>query len=223
MALENLKNLDVKDLFANLKKSGLLSDKKLLIKFGIGAGAILIFLIIYYAFISPLISSQKEKILIMDENIIKREKFKNDRVQLKPTIKKLEPEFEKNSRLFHSNKEVEDLYQNISNFALANGLSIVNLKKSEPKGVNSSGQAEGSTEQSNDGSGASNQFMYYKIPVAYEIRGSFLGYLKFRRALAGSQKVVNFDQEEIDVVKDTQGKIIAKGTISIVGLPDEYK
>ena len=65
--------------------------------------------------------------------------------------------------------------------------------------------------------------MYYKIPVVYEIRGSFLGYLKFRRALAGSQKVVNFDQEEIDVVKDTQGKIIAKGTISIVGLPDEYK
>ena len=223
MALENLKNLDIKDLISNLKSSGLLSDKKLLIKFGIGAGAILIFLIIYYAFISPTIKAQKEKISIMNENVIQIEKFKNDSVKLNQTIKKLEPEFEKNNKLFHSKKEVEDLDQNISNFALANCLSIVNLKKSEPTGVNKNGQAEGSSEQSNDGSVEANQFMYYKIPVAYEIRGSFLGYLKFRRALAGSQKVVNFDQEEIDVVKDTQGKIIAKGTISIVGLPDEYK
>ena len=223
MALENLKNLDVKDLFANLKNSGLLSDKKLLIKFGIGLGAILIFLIIYYAFISPTISSQKEKILIMNENVIQIEKFKNDSVKLNQTIKKLEPEFEKNNKLFTSKSELEDLYQDISNYALANGLSIFSIKKGEPVGVNNNGQAEGNTEQSNDGSGASNQFMYYKIPVVYEIRGSFLGYLKFRRALAGSQKVVNFDQEEIDVVKDTQGKIIAKGTISIVGLPDEYK
>ena len=223
MALENLKNLDIKDLISNLKSSGLLSDKKLLIKFGIGAGAILIFLIIYYAFISPTIKAQKEKISIMNENVIQIEKFKNDSVKLNQTIKKLEPEFEKNNKLFHSKKEVEDLYQNISNFALANGLSIVNLKKSEPTGVNKNGQSEGSSEQSNDGSVEANQFMYYKIPVAYEIRGNFLGYLKFRRALAGSQKVVNFDQEEIDVVKDTQGKIIAKGTISIVGLPDEYK
>ena len=223
MALENLKNLDIKDLISNLKSSGLLSDKKLLIKFGIGTGAILIFLIIYYAFISPTIKAQKEKISIMNENVIQIEKFKNDSVKLNQTIKKLEPEFEKNNKLFHSKKEAEDLYQNISNFALANGLSIVNLKKSEPTGVNKNGQAEGSSEQSNDGSVEANQFMYYKIPVAYEIRGSFLGYLKFRRALAGSQKVVNFDQEEIDVVKDTQGKIIAKGTISIVGLPDEYK
>ena len=36
-------------------------------------------------------------------------------------------------------------------------------------------------------------------------------------------KVINFDKEEIDVLKDVQGKVISKGTISIVGLPDEYK
>ena len=91
MALENLKNLDIKDLISNLKSSGLLSDKKLLIKFGIGAGAILIFLIIYYAFISPTIKAQKEKISIMNENVIQIEKFKNDSVKLNQTIKKLEP------------------------------------------------------------------------------------------------------------------------------------
>ena len=59
--------------------------------------------------------------------------------------------------------------------------------------------------------------------VTFEIKGNYLGYLKFRRALASSTKVINFDKEEIDVIKDAQGQVIAKGTISIVGLPDEYK
>ena len=53
--------------------------------------------------------------------------------------------------------------------------------------------------------------------------GSFLGYLKFRRELSKSLKVINFDKEEIVSLKQPQGQIIAKGTISIVGLPNEYK
>jgi Tfp pilus assembly protein PilO len=66
------------------------------------------------------------------------------------------------------------------------------------------------------------QVMYYKIPVEYEIQGNFLSYLKFRRALSKSPKVINFDKEEINVQKEIQGQILSKGTISIVGLPDEY-
>jgi Tfp pilus assembly protein PilO len=65
--------------------------------------------------------------------------------------------------------------------------------------------------------------MYYKIPVDFEIQGNFLSYLKFRRALSKSQKVINFDKEEITMIADIQGQILSKGTLSIVGLPDEYK
>ena len=65
--------------------------------------------------------------------------------------------------------------------------------------------------------------MYYKIPVDYEIQGNFLSYLKFRRALSKSQKVINFDKEEITTIAEMQGQIMSKGTLSIVGLPDEYK
>ena len=46
MDLGNLKNLDVKDLVEKLKGMDLMSNKKLLIKFGIGLVSILIFLII---------------------------------------------------------------------------------------------------------------------------------------------------------------------------------
>ena len=44
MDLASLKNIDLKDIVAKLKSGGI-ADKKLLIQFGVGFGAILIFLI----------------------------------------------------------------------------------------------------------------------------------------------------------------------------------
>ncbi len=220
MDLGSLKNLDVKDLVEKLKGMDLMSNKKLLIKFGIGFVSILVFLIIYYFFVSPTVKFQKEQISIMNENKNKIEEFKTNIVTLKKTIKKQEPEFKKNSKLFHSKKEVEDLYQNISNFALANGLSIVNLKKADPVAVTNNGSENNTDTQNNDGQ---SNILYFKIPVEYEIMGNFLGYLKFKRSLASSSKVINFDKEEINVLKEAQGKVLSKGTLSIVGLPDEYK
>ena len=225
MDLASLKDLDLNDIFAKLKSGGL-ADKKTLIKFGVGFGAILIFLIGYYVFVSPIVKQQEEQIFIMNENKIKIEEFKNNIGTLKAGVKKLEPDYAKNSKLFHSKKEVEDLYQNISKFALINGLSITNLKKGEPKGV--AGAQGQSTEQTTENTTTTeNQegqnIMYYTIPVEYEIQGNFLSYLKFRRALSKSQKVINFDKEEITTIAEIQGQILSKGTISIVGLPNEYK
>ena len=225
MDLASLKDLDLNDIFAKLKSGGL-ADKKTLIKFGVGFGAILIFLIGYYVFVSPIVKQQEEQIFIMNENKIKIEEFKINIGTLKAGVKKLEPDYAKNSKLFHSKKEVEDLYQNISKFALINGLSITNLKKGEPKGV--AGVQGQSTEQTTENTTTTeNQqgqnIMYYTIPVEYEIQGNFLSYLKFRRALSKSQKVINFDKEEITTITEVQGQILSKGTISIVGLPNEYK
>ena len=56
MDLASLKNLDVKDILGKIKGGGLadiLKNKKLLIKFGIVGGSILILLIIYSFFIKP--------------------------------------------------------------------------------------------------------------------------------------------------------------------------
>ena len=226
MDLASLKDLDLNDIFAKLKSGGL-GDKKTLIKFGGGFGAILVFLIGYYVFVSPIVKKQEEQINLMNENRIKIEEFKNNIGTLTTGVKKLEPDYEKNSKLFHSKKEVEDLYQNISKFALINGLSITNLKKGEPKAVAGAVQDQ-STEQTTENSTTTeNQegqnVMYYTIPVEYEIQGNFLSYLKFRRALSKSQKVINFDKEEITTIAEIQGQILSKGTISIVGLPNEYQ
>ena len=226
MDLGSLKNMDLNDLMSKLKSGGL-RDKKTLIKLGIGFVAVLVFLIGYYVFVSPIIKSQEEQIMMMEENKNKILEFKDNIVTIKKSIKKLEPEYKKNSKLFHSKKEVEDLYQNISKFALLNGLSIINLTKSEPKPVSGSGASQQGISNSDQNTSTENtegqQVMYYKIPVDYEIQGNFLSYLKFRRALSKSQKVINFDKEEITTIAEMQGQILSKGTLSIVGLPDEYK
>ena len=64
---------------------------------------------------------------------------------------------------------------------------------------------------------------YYKIPVDFEITGNFLGYIKFKREVSLSQKMLNFDKEVISIVQEsTTGAIVAKGNLTIVGLPDEF-
>ena len=64
---------------------------------------------------------------------------------------------------------------------------------------------------------------YYLIPVDFEIDGNFIGYIKFKRALSLSNKMLNFDKESIQVVQgDSTGAIKVRGTLTIVGLPDEF-
>ena len=68
----DLKNLDIKDLLEKVKNSELLKDKKFLTKFGIYFGSILLFMVIYYAFINPKVEAQKQRIRTINqlENIL---------------------------------------------------------------------------------------------------------------------------------------------------------
>jgi len=225
MDLAALKKLDIKDLLEKIKAGGgtnAFKDKKTLIKFGVIGGAILIFLIIYYAFVSPVIGAQKEKINIMNENQTNIDKYLANIETLQASVKELEPRYKKSSKLFHSKKEVEDLYQNISNFAMTNGLTIINIQKGEPIAVGGNDNTQNEQTENSQDNQEGTQVLYYKIPVNYKIQGNYLGYLKFRRALSKSSKVINYDKEIITV--DAKSRtIMSEGTISIVGLPNEYK
>ena len=216
--------MDVNDLLAKLKgQSDIFKDKKLMIKIGVGLGAILIFLIIYYGFVNPVVKEQKIKIAEMEDYQNKIITFTDNMAELNQLIKKIQPEYEKNSKLFHSAKEVEGLYQNISNFAISNGLNILNLKVQDPVPVarkNQNTDPNQDPNQNQDPNNPNANAEYYKIPVSFEIQGNYLGYLKYRRALSRSNKVINFDTEKVSV--NDNGGITAKGTLSIVGLPDEY-
>ncbi len=211
----DLKNITMSDLKA--KFSGA-TDKKTLIKFGIGFGAIIIFLIIYYAILNPMVKERKVK---YEDMLLKKSEisqFANEIIQFKARIKKLKPEFEDSSTLFHSKAEVEDLYQSLSRHAGVNGLIISKIEKKKPIPVMKNGIANQSAENI-----TADMVSYYKIPVDYEIKGKFLGYIKFKRAVSKQKKMLNFDKETISVVQnDSTGAIIASGELTIVGLPNEF-
>ena len=211
----DLKNITMSDLKAKFTGA---ADKKTLIKFGIGFGAIILFLIIYYAILNPMVKERKAKYSdkVLKENEIVQ--FNNDIISFKKRIKKLKPEFEESSTLFHSKAEVEDLYQSLSKYAAVNGLVISKIEKKKPKAVLKPGIAAQSENQIQK-----EMVSYYKIPVDYEIKGNFLGFIKFKRAISRSQKMLNFDKETISVVQnDSTGAIIARGELTIVGLPNEF-
>ena len=148
----------------------------------------------------------------------------------KKKIKKLRPQFEQYSTLFHTRAEVEGLYQTLSEFAGMNDLIISKIEKKKIKEVSkkdalakASGKKSKKSKKSKKGKGKVENVAYYTIPVEFEITGNFLGYIKFKRQLSLSQKMLNFDKESIQVVKgNTTGAIKVNGTLTIVGLADEF-
>ena len=211
----DLKNITISDLKAKFTGA---ADKKTLIKFGIGFGGIILFLIIYYAILNPMVKERKVKYedKLLKENEIAQ--FESEIIQFKTRIKKLKPEFDDSSTLFHSKAEVEDLYQSLSRHAGVNGLIISKIEKKKPIPVLKVGIAEQS-----ENNISQDMVSYYKIPVDYEIKGKFLGYIKFKRAVSKQKKMLNFDKETISVVQNnTTGAIVVTGELTIVGLPNEF-
>ena len=227
----DLKNIDFKNInFEDIKAKLLAIDKKTLIKIGIAAGSVIFFLIIYYAILNPIVN--KKKIQLDDLNTKKEEiiKFNKEIKSIKSKIKKIRPKYENYSTLFHSKAEVEGLYQTLSEYASQNGLIISKISKGKPAAITKSSltsknkkkkkkkkKKKLTTEQ------AVKTIAYFKIPVSFEIRGNFLGYIKFKRQVSLSKKMLNFDNESIKVVKgDTTNAIVITGVLTIVGLPNEF-
>ena len=222
----DFKNLNVQDLKAKILQ---FSDKKTLIKIGISAGAIILFLIIYYAILNPIVNKKKVQLDAMNKMEQETSEFISDIKSKQNKIKKLTPQYNKYSTLFHTRAEVEGLYETLSYYAGLNNLVISKIEKQDIKGVSKAdalAKASGKKskkKKKKTKKKKSSTMAYYTIPVTFEITGNFLGYIKFKRALSLSQKMLNFDKESIQVVKgDTTGAIKVSGTLTVVGLGDDY-
>ena len=224
MDLNELKNLDLQDIKAKVTA---FADKKTLIKFGISFGSIVVFLIIYYSILNPIVNAKKAKLNDMNQKIEETNKFTQEIKGIKNKIKKLTPKYESYSTLFHTRAEVEGLYQTLSEYAGENGLIITKIIKKNVKEVSKADALAKADNKKKKKSKATKKkktdnIAYYTIPVDFEITGNFLGYIKFKRALSLSRKMLNFDKETIKVVKaDTTGAIKVNGTLTIVGLAGE--
>ena len=217
MDLSSLKDMDVKDLLSKLKGSqAIFSDKKMLIKFGIIFGAIVIFLIIYYGHFNKIFQDQKKQIEEMKDNETETNRMIEEEANLEAKIKNLEPEFNEKTSLFHTNAEFENFMMTMDDIAKKYGLSVDDIHRKERVhvyGRNTEGQ---STEgQNTEGQCTEGQIATWKIS------GTYLGYLKYRREISRTKKHIHFHKETIVVQENTRpGEILAEGTISIVQLPN---
>ena len=221
----DLKNINMEDIKAKVLQ---LADKKTLIKIGISVGSIIVFLIIYYVILNPMVNKRKLKLDDMNKKKEEIAKYESNIKKTNKTIKKLTPEYKQYSTLFHTKAEVEGLYQTLSYYAGLNGLVISSIKKEVPTAVSKASAPAKKKKKKKKGkkkkkkatkTKSADNVAYYKIPVTFEITGNFLGYIKFKRALSLSKKMLNFDKESIQVVKgDTTGAIKVTGKLTIVGL-----
>jgi len=217
MDLSSLKDMDVKDLLSKLKGSqAIFSDKKMLTKFGIIFGAIVIFLIIYYAYLNPMFQKQKEQIEDMMYNETETNRMLEAETDLEAKIINLEPEFNEKTSLFHTNAEFEDFMMTMNDIASKYGLSVDDIHRKEKVPVYDQNTDTQNTEGQNSGTP-----LYFTLPVTWKISGTYLGYLKYRREISRTKKHIHFHKETIVVQENARpGEILAEGTISIVQLPN---
>ena len=220
----DLKNITLEDIQAKLKNV----EKKTWIKIGSVVGAVVLFLIIFYGVLNPIVEKKKVQLDDMNLKIKETEEINNNIILAKKKIKKIRPQYEQYSTLFHTKAEVEGLYQTLSVFAGNNNLIISKIEKKDIKATSKAeaiAKASGKKKGKKGGDVKKKENVaYFKIPVDFEITGNFLGYIKFKREVSLSQKMLNFDKESIQVLKgkDTTGAIKVNGTLTIVGLADEF-
>ena len=215
----DLNNINIDD----LKEKFLKIDRKILIKLGIGFGAFILLLILYFTIVKPIINKKEKIYKAQTVKLNEISKFKKNIKSYKKEIKHLTPDYKNNSSLFHSKEEVEDLYNTLSVFATANNLEILKIEKRSPVQIFTSKQKKKKKKKKKNKSlKKAKSDSYYKIPVSYEIYGNFLDFIKFKRAIAKSKKMLNFEKELITTSKKQIGKINVVGQLTIVGLPNEF-
>jgi flagellar biogenesis protein FliO len=84
----------------SLKEKFAAFDRKTLTKFGIGIGAIILFLIIYFMILKPMVDERKAKYADKTLKIQEIKQFENDIVSIKSQIKKLNQLLKKIQRYF---------------------------------------------------------------------------------------------------------------------------
>ena len=217
MDLSSLKDMDVKDLLSKLKGSqAIFSDKKMLTKFGVIFGAIVIFLIIYYGHFNKIFQDQKKQIEDMKHYETETNRMIEQEVDLEAKIKNLEPQFNEKTSLFHTNAEFEDFMMTMNDIAEKYGLSVDDIHREVRVPVYDLNTDTQNTEGQNSGTP-----LYFTLPVTWKMSGTYLGYLKYRREISRTKKHIHFHKETIVVQENARpGEILAEGTILIVQLPN---
>jgi len=107
-------------------------------------------------------------------------------------------EYEEITRIFHSESELEELYETISKLAIRYGLKVAGFSRKQPEAI-----YEVITEKKKKNS--DRKITHYKIKVNIDMSGNFLSYMKLRTGLAELKKAVNTEEEMIIIDNEDGG------------------
>jgi Tfp pilus assembly protein PilO len=138
-------------------------------------------------------------------------------------------QYESLTQLFHTDKELEDLYRHISQLSLMNQLMISKLEKAGEMPVFESVKSDENQDdfQNGDYDPASQEAQkrkkvaYYEFKVKFEISGNYANYTKFRKGMAELKKIININEEQIIVLESetAKGEVKVSATLATYRLP----
>jgi len=139
--------------------------------------------------------------------------------QIQKDLKVAQAEYERRSTLFYTDKELEDLYGQISLLAMKNKLTITKIEKGTERPIFSDGNCANSSMDNEDeildeeqfidegmeGEAQLQQVGYYDFSVNLEITGNYSQFTNFRNGLAQLNKIININKESIVVGSESKG------------------
>jgi len=184
---------------------------------------VLLVIILYVVFVYV---PMQEKLEEQQRKISQVHNLKNDIAVLSVRITKAEikleaakKDFNSRTKLFHTDKELEDLYRHISMLALSNHLMVSKLEKVGEKPIFEVDETEPSKRKNTKDK--VKKAVYYEFKVKFEINGNYSDYTKFRKGLAELEKFINIDVEKIIVLesKTKKGDVKVSATLATYRLP----
>jgi len=168
---------------------------------------VLIALYVYFVYLPT-----QEDLRIKNDKISQIEMMKyeidelaTDIIQAEIDLSIAQEEYERRTTLFHTDKELEELYGQISLLAMKNKLTITKIEKGVEKPIFSEGFCS-------DNYGGEEEMIvqlqkvgYYEFSVDLEITGNYSQFTNFRNGLAQLKKIININKESI-VVPGSESK-----------------
>lgn len=161
--------------------------------------------------------------------------LENRIVKAQADLDEAEKEYERRTKLFHTDKELEDLYGHISMLAMKNQLMVTKIEKgveipifevntSETQSSTCDGNLSNTMNSDDFNMQESPQLQkvaYYEFLVDLEISGNYKNYTNFRNGLAKLKKIINIMRESIVVLESEtrRGDVRVSSSIATYRLP----
>ena len=176
-------------------------NRNLLIALGlIVVSIVVIMTTIYFPYKEDInaLEKQYKKIAIMRNEIAQI----NGRLDIEEVLlQERRREYEKITRIFHSESELEELYESISKLAIRFGLKVEGFSRKKPEAI-----YEVITKKKKKNS--DKKITHYKMKVNIDMSGNYVSYMKLRTGLAELQKAVNTEEETINMDSEHGGGIV---------------